>query len=181
MPLYLRKTGPKANLEREEAKRRELEHAERRAKINVEAKRTVLQEMRNLREIRQGVKTPPPILENGYTEPTYDPISHCWKSYAIIDNVPVTSNWKAWCVNKGEWLDQDIYQQTYQDDGSNTHDENADPSGATAPKPGRILTTWNPCERPNCLTSPSNHSLTWSPYAVGYHITMSPRTLEALK
>lgn len=139
MPLYLRKTGPKANLEREEAKRRELEHAERRAKINVEAKRTVLQEMRNLREIRQGVKTPPPILENGYTEPTYDPISHCWKSYAIIDNVPVTSNWKAWCVNKGEWLDQDIYQQTYQDDGSNTHDENADPSGATAPKPGFSL------------------------------------------
>jgi len=113
MPLYLRKHGQEADKEKKEAIEREIARAAKRALLNsgqkAELKRTALAEMANLREVRRGIKKPPELPGEGYSEPTYDPTTCCWKSYVERDGNRDESQWKAWCVDSKSWLSSDEY------------------------------------------------------------------------
>jgi hypothetical protein len=115
MPLYLRKQGLEAEKEKKKAIEREKDRAAKRVLLNsghnADLKRKALAEMTNLREVRRGVKQPPVPPGEGYSDPTYDPTTRCWKSYAERDGDWDQSQWQAWCVDSQEWLSSDEYER----------------------------------------------------------------------
>ncbi|KAE8452806.1 hypothetical protein EG329_013078 [Mollisiaceae sp. DMI_Dod_QoI] len=115
MPLYLRKHGEQAKKERQDAIDREKERAKRRdaqkSGPDAELKRKAIEEMANIRDVRKGVKKPPEPPEEGYSDPMYDSIMGCWKSYLVANSSLDGSQWKAWCVDSNKWLTADEYKQ----------------------------------------------------------------------
>jgi hypothetical protein len=115
MPIYIGRSGQKAEDRRKAALEQERTLSQRRASLlsgdDAKKKREALNEYATLHNIRKGVQKPPVDAGAGYGEPSYDRTARCWKSYAIDDDGrQIFTKWKAWCVNVNKWLSSAEYE-----------------------------------------------------------------------
>jgi hypothetical protein len=117
MPIYIGRTGQKAEDRRQAAIDQEKRLAERRASLlsgdDAKKKRDALREYATLHNIRKGDQEPPVEVGEGYGKPFYDRTKRCWKAYALgQDGNRNVEKWKAWCVNVNAWLSSAEYESS---------------------------------------------------------------------